>query len=123
MGGRYLKTEKGQAIIEFALLLPIMLLFLGLVVDVGYWNFQKVQLQTQADAAARAGAGLLPDTAAAQAKALLIAQANGAQAADVTINATNDTLEVIIKRQGGIFFSGVVGFTSPTLTGRAVFTP
>src|SRR5262245_34525421 len=50
-GGR----ERGQVMIFFALLVPVILTFGSLVVSAGNWYVLKRHLQTQADAAALAG--------------------------------------------------------------------
>lgn len=113
-------SDKGQALVEFALLLPIMLLFLALVVDAGTWNYQRAQLQTAASASAQAGAAMLPDTAAAEERALQIAEANGIDPADVTVNAEAGQVEVVIRKEGSVFFSQLF-IKAPEITGRAVY--
>ena len=53
----YLKNkEKGAILVFFALLVPIVLLFLGLAIDLGNLYSHKARLQNAADAAALAGA-------------------------------------------------------------------
>ena len=52
-----------------ALLLVPLLAFAGLAVDVGGWYARGTQLQRAADAAALAGAALMPDFPAAQTEA------------------------------------------------------
>jgi hypothetical protein len=55
-----LSNRKGIMIVWLALfLLPLLLIFLGLAVDMGYMYFVKNQLQVAADAAALAGAAKL----------------------------------------------------------------
>jgi hypothetical protein len=60
-----------------ALLLIPLLAFAGLAVDVGSWYARGQQLQRAADAAALAGAALMPDFPAAQAEAITTARKNG----------------------------------------------
>lgn len=115
-----MKDDTAQALVEFALLLPVMLLFLALVVDAGTWNYQKVQLQTAASASAQAGSALLPDTAAARTRALQIAEANDIDPEDVTVIAEAGQLEVIVKKEGSVFFSQLF-IKAPEITGRAVY--
>lgn len=100
------RDEKGQALIEFTLLLPILVLILGLTIDAGLWMYQANRCQTAANAAAQAGAAQLPDIAAAEAKALEIAEANGAFPKNVTVSADTDKLQVIVRADAEIFFSG-----------------
>jgi hypothetical protein len=49
--------DTGAILILFALFLPVALVFCGFVIDVANWFEHKRHLQTQADAAALAGAG------------------------------------------------------------------
>lgn len=53
-----LKEESGSLLIILAIALPVLLLFLGLVVEVGNWYHHKRHLQLQADAGALAGGDL-----------------------------------------------------------------
>jgi len=55
-GRRTLRQERGQVVVLFALLLPILLALGAVVMDVGNWYVLKRHLQTQVDAAALAGA-------------------------------------------------------------------
>lgn len=52
-------NNRGMAIVYIAILLFVLLAFVGLVVDIGYMYVVKGQLQNAADAAALAGAGRL----------------------------------------------------------------
>ena len=56
------KRENGGVLVMVALILPVLILFVSFVVDVGNWFEHKRHLQLQADAAALAGGGsfLLP---------------------------------------------------------------
>lgn len=54
-----MKHNKGAILVLTALLLPIILMFMGLAVDTGSLYAQKARLQNIADAAALAGAGAL----------------------------------------------------------------
>lgn len=54
---RRLNDESGVAVVMFALAMPFLILFCALAIDVGNWFVHKRHLQTQADAAALAGAG------------------------------------------------------------------
>ncbi|MBK8051544.1 MAG: pilus assembly protein [Anaerolineales bacterium] len=52
--------EEGQQIILVSLMLPILLVFVGLVIDVGNLYFHRRTAQNAADAAAVAGSVQLP---------------------------------------------------------------
>ncbi len=52
---KYLK-QRGQAIVMYALMLPILFTFVGAAADFGWWYFNESRLQNAADAAALAGA-------------------------------------------------------------------
>jgi hypothetical protein len=56
---RWLWGEKGQQLVQVALLLPLLLAFLGLVVDVGNVYVHHQMVRNAADAAAVAGATVL----------------------------------------------------------------
>ena len=51
------RVERGAVIVLTALILPVAILFAGFVIDVANWFEHDRHLQTQADAAALAGAG------------------------------------------------------------------
>jgi hypothetical protein len=52
-----IRGDRGAVIVLTALVLPVCILFTGFVIDVANWFEHKRHLQTQADAAALAGAG------------------------------------------------------------------
>jgi Flp pilus assembly protein TadG len=58
------KDESGQALVMIALLMVLLLGFMGLVIDFGRTYIAFRQLQTSTDAAALAGAGQLPNATA-----------------------------------------------------------
>jgi hypothetical protein len=53
--------ERGGIVVLFALLLPALILFIALAIDVGNWFVHKRHLQMQADAAALAGGAYFGD--------------------------------------------------------------
>ena len=112
--------EKGQAIVEFALILPIMIMLLGFAVDVGFWTFQMTRLQGAANSAAMAGAAVLPDTEAAEARALEYAEKNGFTEG-VTTEITEQEITVTIEQEAYIFFTGIFTTEARTFTGQAVY--
>ena len=53
-----LTTERGGVLVMVAVWLPVLLIFLMFVIEVGNWFEHKRHLQLQADAGAFAGGGL-----------------------------------------------------------------
>ena len=49
------KSDRGQTIVIFALILPILILFAGLAIDVGLLYVTKAKLTTSVDAACLTG--------------------------------------------------------------------
>lgn len=71
------RSEGGYILVQAALLIIPLMIFASFATDIGYWYAQGQQSQKAADAAALAGAPLLPDLEAARAEALLVAERNG----------------------------------------------
>jgi hypothetical protein len=119
------KSESGQAIVLMALSLVVIMGMAALVVDVGNWYHTKRRLQGTADAAALAGAQLLPqDSSGAQAMALSYADKNGGDVAgaDITVTSTlqqDDTISVRAKKTDAGVFSNMLGIASADISARA----
>jgi hypothetical protein len=119
------KSENGQAIVLMALSLVVIMGMAALVVDVGSWYHTRRHLQGTADAAALAGAQLLPaDSSGAQSMALDYANKNGGNVlgADITVTSTvsaNDTISVQAKKTDSGVFSGILGIGSSDISARA----
>ena len=122
---RVRKSESGQAFVLMALSLVVIMGMAVLVVDVGNWYHTKRRLQGTADAAALAGAQLLPtDSVGAQAMAFSYADKNGGDVAgaDITVTSTvvaNDTIGVQAKKTDAGVFSGILGIGSADISARA----
>jgi len=91
-----LHGQRGGIAIWFALLLPVLLGFAALAVDVTRLNLTRVELQNAADAAALAGARSLSDAGgdpynwtAATSKAQELAQSNKADGVLIQANSVN----------------------------------
>lgn len=82
--------ERGAVAIYFAVSAPVLVAITVLSVDVGLVNVMRNRLQITADAAALAGAGLLPDETAAGLGAQAIARANIPDAGGTTVLAAGD---------------------------------
>ena len=52
-------TRRGQALVLYALLIPVLILFVGVGIDLGWYFLNVSRLQNAADAAALAGAQAL----------------------------------------------------------------
>jgi Flp pilus assembly protein TadG len=119
------KSERGQAIVLMALSLVVILGMAALVVDVGNWYHTKRRLQGTADAAALAGAQLLPkDPSGAQSMALDYAGKNGGDVAgaDISVTSTvgaNDTISVKAQKTDAGIFGGILGIGSADISARA----
>lgn len=89
--------ERGATVVLFSLLLVLFLLFVAMVVDVGFLVMEKRKTQNALDAAALAGAQELPqDAAMAEAKAREYAELNGLDEDEFTISfeCTSDLTQV-----------------------------
>ena len=57
--------QRGQSFLLFALMLPIILILIGFIIDIGRMYSGKARLQNAADAAVLAGAARIASVAAA----------------------------------------------------------
>ncbi len=113
--------QRGQALIEFALIFPLMLMLLGFAVDCGFWMFEITKAQGAANSAAMAGAHQLPDTIAAEVTAIDYAGRHGFTPAEVATTTTATDIEVIISRPATLFFTKIFMEEGPILKGFAVY--
>ena len=82
-------SNRGIAVVYIALMLLVLLAFVGLAIDIGYMYVAKSQLQNAADAAALAGANLLDGTissAQARQEAQKFAALNKTTGQNITID-------------------------------------
>lgn len=105
-----LRDERGQAFVIGALAIVMLLGMCAFVLDVGSWYREHRQLQATADAAALAGAQMLPgDPGGAKSMAQNYADKNGGNVlgSDIVVSSTygtNDTIKVkAAKKEEGIF--------------------
>jgi Flp pilus assembly protein TadG len=119
------KKDDGQAVVLMVLALVVLLGMCAMVLDVGSWFRTQRRLQGTADAAALAGAQLLPDTpGAAQTMALSYANQNGGSVlgADITVGTlyqANDIIDVTAKKTDSGFFSSVLGIVNANISTTA----
>ncbi|MBR0575163.1 hypothetical protein KCG48_02295 [Proteiniclasticum sp. BAD-10] len=127
------RNEEGQVMVLFALMLVVALGMAALVIDLGWVQISKKQLQNVADAAALAGAQDLPSESEAVASALIIAKENKMKVQKNRVTNEGDTIEittpydgdvtkieVVCKRKVPYFFAQIFGFADTEVTVRTV---
>ncbi|MEL6982111.1 MAG: pilus assembly protein TadG-related protein [Actinomycetota bacterium] len=108
-----LRSEAGYVMSITALMLLPLIAFVALAIDVGGWTVQATQAQNAADAAALAGAALLPDQNAADDVAREVAELNGYEhnvdgaTVEVTFPSIS-TIRVLVSRGADRYFSQIV---------------
>ncbi|HTG82401.1 MAG TPA: Tad domain-containing protein, partial [Geobacteraceae bacterium] len=112
-------NNKGIAVVYLAILMIVLVGFVGLAVDIGYMYVAKGQLQNAADAAALAGAALLDSSnsttqTAGRNEAAKLALANTATGVPVTIANDYSNMLSNIATDGGNDIT--VGNWDPTQT-------
>lgn len=122
MRGR-LRNESGQAVLLTIVFLVVLIGAAAMTTDVGAWYRQQRAAQAAADAAALAGAQVLPsDTAEAQTLVDEYGASNGGGVAGVSFSKgfeTNDTVNVTVKRTAPSFFAKVFSIDSATVHATA----
>jgi hypothetical protein len=115
------RDERGQSAVIAVLFLTALLGMTAAVVDVGFWFRAQRQAQSQADAAALAGAQLLPDDpAGAISTAIEYAGHNGVTIAPNDVKVTGqDTIAVDVRSPQPGFFSKVFGIDAVTVQAKA----
>lgn len=136
---RFARDQRGIIIIMFALMLPIIVGFIGLGVEVAYWFAAKRDLQAAADAAAIAGSYELAEGRSSSVGTVATQEAtnNGWDSSSGTItirsfdyNATypasgsytadQDAVEVVLTQDQNLMFAGYFLSNSVTINSRAV---
>jgi hypothetical protein len=104
-----LRVQKGQVLVQVALMMVVLILFVGLAVDGGNVYSSRRRMQNAADAAALAGAWELcvGNPAIAQATAQDYAEQNGADAVYFPPTA-NHLISVVVTDTVNTFFMGVI---------------
>lgn len=117
---KLLREESGQSLVLMALMVTALLGFIGLVVDIGWYQVQVARAQKAADAAALAGVVYLPgNPTTANTTALAEATKNGFTngVGGTTVVTTQDpisnkVLRVSVNAQVRPWFSRLFGITS-----------
>ncbi len=109
------RNTEGQSLVLLALLMPVFVLMLGVVIDLGNAMARQRQMQVAADAAALAGAyelALGSDEAAALARVAQVLAQNGADPGNSTMVVDGTEVQVVARQDAPTFFSGSVGLTA-----------
>ena len=120
-----IRNDNGQATVVTVVFLVVLLGMAALVLDIGSWYRADRATQSTADAAALAGAQVLPyDPASASSLALQYANKNGGgvSAGDVTISngtGANDTIKVTVHRGANGVFTKLFGVNSVSVGSKA----
>jgi Flp pilus assembly protein TadG len=118
-----LRNERGQAVIMTVIFLTVLVGAAAIVTDVGAWYRQQRQAQATADAAALAGAQVLPgDTTTAQTLAAQYAASNGGGVKDITLRSDfqpNDTVVVKVEKDVPSFFANIFAIDHATVDATA----
>ena len=118
-----LRNESGQAVLLTVMFLVVLIGAAALTTDVGAWYRQQRAAQATADAAALAGAEVLPtDTAQAQTLAQQYGSSNGGGVKSITLSTgfePNDTVTVDVQRTVPSFFAKIFAIDSATVHATA----
>jgi hypothetical protein len=119
-----LRSERAQSLVITLLFMGVLVGLAATVLDVGAWYRAHRAAQATADAAALAGAQVLPDTGTARSLADSYGTKNGGGIAlgGITFSSksfANDSISVRVARPTPAFFAKLFGFKSATVVGRA----
>jgi len=112
-------NAEGQSLVTIALMMPVILLVVGLVCEIGYAYALRRQMQNAADAGAIAAARALCLGGDAQQMATDYAQRNGATDVTVVIDGEQGTVRVTAQRSVPTFFARVVGLNQIVVGAQA----
>ena len=115
------RDEQGFVLVWFTILFIVLLAIAAFVVDLTHAYSASQQAQNSADASALGGVVVMPDFDDAEDLAEQIAQDNGVDIGDVTVEATgvDNQLKVTIRHRVGTFFAPAIGIDSLTVTRSA----
>lgn len=122
------RSEQGQALVLIVVFMFVLLGMCGLAIDVGLWYQDKRSVQASADAAALAGASVLPVSwGTAQTTANNEFNTNKKTGDSVSISntttlANNDSVQVTVTRTSPSFFAKLLGKNSVTVRASATAT-
>jgi len=118
------RSDRGQATILTLVFLVVLLGMAALVLDLGSWYRADRATQSTADAAALAGAQVLPENPgqAATLAQQFATKNGGIGSGGVTLSSkivSNDTIKVTVKRAAPGFFSKIFGVNTVTVGSAA----
>jgi len=122
------RDEQGQALVLIVVFMFVLLGMCGLAIDMGLWYQDKRAVQASADAAALAGASVLPVSwGTAQTTANNEFNSNKKAGDSVSISNTstltnNDSVKVTVTRTSPSFFAKLLGKNSVTVRASATAT-
>ena len=118
MNYNFLKSNKGQSMVIFALAVTVLMGFAAIVIDIGRVTLEKSKLQNAIDASALAAAQDLPDTSKATAIASQYITSNGYSPSDITITFSDSdtTINITGSKKVEYTLARVIGFESTTVT-------
>jgi Flp pilus assembly protein TadG len=93
------RTERGAAAVEFALVLPVLILIIGAIIDFGFIFAQQISYNTAARDAARAG--VLPSVTGAKLTCAQVASRARVGASSGAVGAAPLTIAVTVTGAGG----------------------
>jgi Flp pilus assembly protein TadG len=128
-GGQRSSTEKGQSLVETALVLPILILLLAIVIDAGRLFDAAIVLVQAAREGARF-ATVQPSLQDAEVIDLVIEDVTGSgtnittmadfAAGNVTVSRGAADVTVTVRYEFDLWFGGILGLDTVTVTRRAV---
>lgn len=117
---RSLTHESGQALIQTALAMVVIMVIMALAIDVGSLYAERRKMQNAADAGALAGAMVLCRGGDAGADALKLAKANGVQPQDVVITfPDSNIISVVVSTTAHSIFARILSPSFATTPVRA----
>lgn len=123
------RCERGASAVEFALIVPVLLLLIGGIIDFGRAYYQEIQLSNAArDGARLASLGTAYSTSQIQGQVILAAKPLAVVNAGVTVTAcggAGGTATVTVDPQTKFAWTVlqiVPGLTPPTTQGKASMT-
>lgn len=118
--------ERGQMIVVFALIIPLLMGMTGMAIDVGGYASHRRDLQNAADSIALAAALDLPDSTQAYGAAQTWAAKNNVDWSDVTISVSpptasqpNPQVSIDIKQEHAFSFMRVLGLDRANVSAHA----
>ena len=120
MKGRVHREEAGLVLVQLALMMVVLLLFVALAVDMGHIYAERRRMQNAADAGALAGARELcfgsPGLVVARATEYAVGR-NGAHAALVGIDVNK--VRVVTSETTDTYFAGLIGLSTVDVSAEA----